>query len=440
MPMPPDVVLLMTDQQRHDQVGYASGGFFETPNLDRLAASGVVFDNAYSTSTTCVPARVGLLTGLLHHRVPTQVNRFALREGFWTIARELRGLGYETALFGKMHFFPVHADHGFETTRLVEHLTQSRVDQGEIDDYHLWLSAQGAADPRREYQADGRRVDAAFPYTAERHPTGWIEQEVCSFLQSRDRSRPLFLVVSFPHPHAPHDPPEPYASMYDPADVELPDQDFEVNAALPPEFLQAFSTFGDRRPSRVGDAKPRAFTQFLTKVRGLIRHIDDAVGAIVHELDLKRALLFFTSDHGDYAGRRGVLGKAPWIPFDDLARVPFFVVGAGVSGGRRVGDLVQSSDFVPTALDRAGRDPHPFGFDARSLGGLLGDPATPPDEDRSVFCATTMGWPMVRRGPYKYILHRGTWSNVLFHLDDDPDETRNEELERGAPNWEAATA
>ena len=119
----------------------------------------------------------------------------------------------------------------------------------------------------------------------------------------------------------------------------------------------------------------------------------------------------------------------------------------------------QSSDFVPTALDRAGRDPRPFGFDARSLAGLLGDPATPADEDRAVFCATTMGWPMVRRGPYKYILHRGTWSNALFHLDDDPDETRNrnedaacrreweelsralnEELGRGVPNWEAATA
>jgi choline-sulfatase len=457
--MPPDVVLIMTDQQRHDQLGYSSGGFFETPNLDRLAASGVTFDNAYSTSTTCVPARVGLLTGLLHHRVPTQVNRFALREGFWTIARELQAIGYETAVFGKMHSFPVHAEHGFETMQLVEHLKQARVDAGEVDDYHVWLSAQGLVDPRLEFGADEPKAGAAFPHDSASHPTGWIEQQVRSFLRSRDPRRPLFLVVSFPHPHAPHDPPEPYASMYDPDDVPLPKRGIEVNDALPPQFANAFSRFGNRRPRRVGDAEPEAFRRLVTKIRALVRHIDDSVGAIVDDLDMGRTLVFFTSDHGDYAGNRGVLGKAPWIPFEDLARVPFVVAGQGVSGGRHVGDLVQSYDFVPTVLDYIERDPRVRELDAVSLRPVLADPATPPDAGRAAFCATTMGWPMVRRGPYKYIWHRGTWSNVLFQLDDDPDETRNlsedpacrdewEELshlldgalEREMPHWESATS
>jgi arylsulfatase A-like enzyme len=65
--------------------------------------------------------RVALLTGLQPHRVPSQVNRLAFREGFWTIAHALRAAGYETAAIGKMHFFPPHADHGFETMRLCEH-------------------------------------------------------------------------------------------------------------------------------------------------------------------------------------------------------------------------------------------------------------------------------------------------------------------------------
>ena len=68
----PDIVLFLTDQQRFDQLGYASDGHFDTPNLDRLARSGVTFENAYSASTVCVPARVALMTGFEPHRVPTQ--------------------------------------------------------------------------------------------------------------------------------------------------------------------------------------------------------------------------------------------------------------------------------------------------------------------------------------------------------------------------------
>jgi choline-sulfatase len=150
----PDLVLIMTDQQRHDQIGYASGGHFETPTLDSLAARGVIFDTAYSASTTCVPARSALLTGILPHRLPSQENGAALREGFWTVAHELRRSGYETALIGKMHFAPVHSNHGFETMRLCEHikwqglgpLSSARGD--EVDDYHGWLQQRGLADWR----------------------------------------------------------------------------------------------------------------------------------------------------------------------------------------------------------------------------------------------------------------------------------------------------
>jgi arylsulfatase len=71
MTMRPDIVLFLTDQQRFDQVGYASGGHFDSPNLGRCARSGVIFENAYSASTVCVPARVALMTGFEPHRVPT---------------------------------------------------------------------------------------------------------------------------------------------------------------------------------------------------------------------------------------------------------------------------------------------------------------------------------------------------------------------------------
>jgi choline-sulfatase len=140
-----------------------------------LAASGVVFEQAYSAATVCVPARSALLTGLAPHRLPTQENGLALREGFWTVAHALRAAGYETALFGKMHFAPVHARHGFETMRLCEHLQVqglgplSRERGDEHDDYHDWLRTQGLPDWRLD---GGGPMPASYP--PEAHPTAWI--------------------------------------------------------------------------------------------------------------------------------------------------------------------------------------------------------------------------------------------------------------------------
>ena len=426
----PDIVLLLTDQQRFDQVGYASGGHFQTPNLDRIARGGVVFENAYSASTVCVPARVALMTGIEPHRVPTQENRFALREGFWTAAHELSRAGYQTALIGKAHFAPVHAQHGFETLRLCEHLHAqglgplSKQRNDDLDDYHDWLLARGYPDWRfGDVAAPAGSVGArhVFPYGPGVHPTGWVEQEATAFLERRDPSRPLFMVVSFPHPHAPYNPPDPYASMFDPDDARLPEGGFEVNAGLPMVCQLALA----RSRTRDEAADEQRLRWFLATVRGLIKHIDDAIGRVVARLDLSSTLVAFTSDHGDYAGHRGLLRKNPWMPFDDLARVPLFFAGHGVQGGRVVPGPVQSYDFALTALDFAGIEPGINDVDGRSLRPLLSGRGDGADLDRSVFCAIGMGWPMVRRGAHKYFVHAQHASPVLFDLERDPGERVN---------------
>jgi arylsulfatase len=427
----PDLVLIMTDQQRHDQIGYASGGHFETPTLDSLAARGVIFDTAYSASTTCVPARSALLTGILPHRLPSQENGAALREGFWTVAHELRRSGYETALIGKMHFAPVHSNHGFETMRLCEHikwqglgpLSSARGD--EVDDYHGWLQQRGLADWRYTHDT-WWTPPMPRGYPPEAHATAWIEQETSSFLAARDRRRPLFLVISFLHPHAPYDPPQPYASMYDPAESILPAEGFEANGRLPLVFQLAV----DGSRTRVEARDATKVRSFLATVRGLIRQIDDAVGRLMERIDLDETFVFFTSDHGDYSGHRGLMRKTPQIPFDDLARVPLFVTGGDVVGGRRVVPLVQSSDFALTCLDVAGVvPPDDVEFDSRSLRPILRDAAGADDRDREVVCGTgTPGWPMIRRGRYKYMQHIEHFDDAqcaLFDLEADPGEQVN---------------
>ena len=155
VPRQPDIVLILTDQQRHDQVGYASDGHFETPNLDGLAARGTVFDHAYSAATVCVPSRVSLLTGLAAHRVPVEPGTdLHLRQGTATVARTLRAAGYQTALVGKMHFWPMNGDYGFDIMRTCEHLFPADFVDGVpakpegVDDYHRWLLDQGVPDWR----------------------------------------------------------------------------------------------------------------------------------------------------------------------------------------------------------------------------------------------------------------------------------------------------
>src|SRR5262249_33301276 len=124
-PMRPSFLLIMTDQQRADSVGYARSDRTDTPFIDQLASRGVIFDNAYSASTVCVPARSSLLTGIFDHRLPRGPDGRALKEGYWTVAHALAAAGYETGLFGKMHFSPIKARHGFGVVRSCEHLTRA---------------------------------------------------------------------------------------------------------------------------------------------------------------------------------------------------------------------------------------------------------------------------------------------------------------------------
>jgi len=136
--------------------------------------------------------------------------------------------------------------------------------------------------------------------------------------------------------------------------------------------------------------------------------------------------VFFTSDHGDYAGHRGLLRKAPWIPFDDLARVPLVAAGLDFAQGTKVPSLVQSSDLPQTWLDLVGIDP-PEGLPlrGRSLLPWLTGSATEDDRDRAVFSALSMKWPMVRVGHHKLIDNPRHDARVLFDLAADPHEVHD---------------
>ena len=426
----PNILWIMTDQQRADSLGYAHAGPSCTPNLDRLAGQGMIFDTAYSSSPSCVPARSSLMTGLLHHRLPLVAPGprartpagLALRPGCWTIAHALRDQGYDTALFGKMHFQPVKADHGFTTVASCEHLPAGYPD-GTTDDYHDWLAAEGLPDIR--FQTPSR--PRIFPYADEYHSTEWVTRHGEQFLQqSERRQRPWFAVVSYPDPHTPYLPLQRYAAQYPASNEVLPTDGVDVNNSLPGllrESALCDDPDGFFTPRRVEYFPAEHTRAGLAAIRAANRHIDDVVQRLLNLVDLQNTVVVFLSDHGDYGGHRGFLGKAPWLPFDDLVRVPFFWAGAGIGPGQRCRAPVQSFDIVPTLLDMAGLPLPCDDLDSISLLPVLqGGTADP---QRPVVSATSEGWPMIRRGRYKHIWHSGEDSSALYDMDADPGERHN---------------
>ena len=432
MPQTPNILLLMTDQQRHDSLGYSrQGEATDTPHLDALAAGGVIFEHAYSSDTACIPARSSLLTGLLPHRVPRgggdrprakTASGLALTEGYWTLAHALRDAGYATALFGKMHFSPIRAQHGFDTMAMCEHLPAG-YPRDEADDYRRWINATGREDVR--FQRRG--MPRVFPYAQEYHPTHWITHHARQFLDApARRSKPWFAVVSYTDPHTPYSPPEPYASRYHAADQVLPQSGMESNKGLPWPFSNITvrhprGTFFE--PDRVDHHPAEHLPNVLAAIRAGINHVDDKIGELLAGVDLNNTLVIFLSDHGDYGGHRGFLGKIPWLPFDDIARVPFFMAGAGISGGRRVTEPVQSFDYVATVLDLVGLPGPCSDLDSRSLLRVLAGGEQP--SERPVFCGTLEGFPMLRRGRYKHIWHTVANVHILYDLEADPGEAHN---------------
>jgi arylsulfatase len=229
----PNILLLMTDQQRWDALGCV-GGWVDTPNLDRIAAEGVRFANAYTNSPVCVPARVSLATGRYPHNTGVWRNMAqTLPPDAPTWMRGVRDAGYSTSVFGKTHLHPHQGD-----LRDREHLVRAwgldHVDEiagprasarcrSNLTD--LWEQAgvyeAYRADMRERY-ATKPWVARASPLPLELYADTYVGQQATAHLRAYRGRQPWLCWVSFGGPHEPWDAPEPYASRYDPAAMPEP--------------------------------------------------------------------------------------------------------------------------------------------------------------------------------------------------------------------------
>lgn len=424
----PNILLLITDQQRFDCIGAAGlNPAIQTPAIDRLAREGALFRHAYSCVPSCTPARTALLTGLAPWN-NGMLGYGRIGEGY---ARELpqvlRDAGYATTGIGKMHFHPQRSLHGFERTILDE---SGRVEHPSFrSDYRAWLMSR---DPTADPDATGLTFNdyRARPYALPEdcHPTHWTGETARHFLEHYDREEPFFLKVSFARPHNPFDPPRRFLELY-------------ADAAIPPPAIGSWAARHAPRQTEgwpdlwhgdMGAEQVRASRQGYY---GNISFIDEQIGGILAVLEqrgmLEQTLIVFTSDHGEMIGDHHLWRKT--YAYEGSAHIPLVVrwprgMLPEERRGCRVDGPVELRDVMPTLMQAAGA-PGAEMLDGHSLLPLIADDSAPRREyldlEHAQIYDPSNHWTGLTDGRVKYIFHCADGEEMLFDLEDDPGETTN---------------
>jgi len=389
----PNILLITSDQQHWSTLGFLNPKI-KTPNLDRLFREGTNFSRAYCPNPTCTPTRASIITGQYPSLHGAWTLGTHLREDAPTVGHELSRAGYYTALVGKAHFQALGNTPEYpsiESQPTLRNLDFWREFHGpwygfqnvetarmHADEYHagghygVWMEDNGLVNWRDYFQdyppnpAKPPRY-GAWDLPEEFHYNNWTSQRTIAQFDAAGDS-PFFVWSSFHDPHPPYLVPEPWASMYDPADMEIGTLEDGELEKLPPHFgmtqeekpdfsaykESGFSTHG-MHSHLADEAKAR---RNLALYFGMISFMDAHIGCILDALDerglTENTLVVFSTDHGHFFGQHGLWAKGPFH-FEDEIRVPFLVRWPGqVSAGHHNEALQSLVDLAPTFLAAAG--------------------------------------------------------------------------------------
>ena len=396
----PNIVVVFTDDQTYRAIGYNNSEVF-TPNLDRLASEGLIFENAYVASPICAASRASMMTGLY----PQQHKVIALaKENFspfqkggtrahLTLSSQIGSLGYRSVAYGKSHL----------------------------------------GDPKNYGFTEGEETGP--------HDDVDTFARVALFIASdRAKEQPFFLWVAPHQPHVPLLPEQAWLDLYDTDALSLP-ENFRVaplsesinNQGLPREAYYRDSKYV-RNWQKLPAGPPRdevTMRAFIHAYYAVISHLDHQVGAMVDQLKVEglweNTILFFLSDNGYHLGSHGLGNKITM--HEESVRVPMFAAGLGVPQGKRSEALVSSLDLYPTLLRIAGAKSIPRHAMGESLQPIFQDATASVrevvfSEGVGVGGEPGQGHRMARTARFKYIL-TGTGEEYLFDERVDPAESSN---------------
>lgn len=394
MPERPNILLITTDQQHYDTLG-VTNPHIRTPALDALASEGVRFERAYCSNPTCSPSRASILTGLYpawHHCWTIGVK---LPEDVPTVNEVLTEAGYGTTLVGKAHFQPLRSVPGSESIEsqpLMRHidwwrkfhgpfygfrhveLARNHADESHAGQhYAIWMEEKGLTNWRDYFDPwppEENQVERlhSWDLPQEFHYTTWTgERTIANLERHAAEGRPFFLWSSFQDPHPPYLVSEPWASMYDPADVpyqtpapgeldRMPPH-FRMTQQKSPDFSAYHETYGPHGfHSHLVDEK--LMRKNIAVYYGMVSFMDREIGRILEAVErlgmAGNTLVVFTTDHGHFLGQHGLVAK-PAFHYEDMLRIPMIVRRPGRVPAGGLSQALQSQvDFAPTFLAAAG--------------------------------------------------------------------------------------
>ena len=413
----PNILLIHSDQHRYDCLGATGHPFVQTPGMDRIARDGVIFSHAFTPCPLCVPARTSLMHGqwpgehLAIANAGTEASRPA-REGLPSFSQALKGAGYRLGYVGKWGVHP-------EKTPLAYGFDEY-VPAGE---YERWRAARGLP----PVPHTNRWFGEADPHIApEQSRMAWGADQTLRLMRtSAEDGRPFFLRWDPSGPHLPNIVPEPYASMYTPA--EIPPWPSFPDPLLGKPFIQA----QQRRTWKLDGWTWDEWAPVVGRYLGEISLMDAQVVRLLEaldELDLARdTLVVYTCDHGDTCGGHGMIDKH-YVMYDDVVRVPLLLRWPGrVAAGSRCDAFVSHAiDLASTFCDVAGVPPPDTFRGSSLLATLAGEAQERPD----IFASYHGGQfglysqRMVRDRRRKYVWN-ATDVDELYDLEGDPAELRN---------------
>ena len=402
------IVFILVDDMRFDAMSLFGHPFLETPNLDALARSGLIFNNSFVTTSLCSPSRASILTGQYAHRHRVLDNNTRLRPGTPTFPQLLQDAGYDTAFVGKWHM-----GGGSDEPR---------------PGFDRWVSFRG----------QGVYHDPTFNIDGESTPRqGYISDLITDYaveFLEQDREAPFMLYVSHKAVHAMFSPAGrhkgTYAGKKYPYPVTMANT--EENYRTKPEWVRAQRQSWHGVDGMYNNSVD--FDQFVIDYAETMRGVDESVGRIVAALRerglLESTLLVFTSDNGFVFGEQGHIDKRTM--YEASIRVPLLISCPELfPAGRQREEMILNIDFAPTFIEAAGLEV-PDSVQGMSFYGLLDGSR---DDWRDAFLyeyfwernfpqtPTVLG---VRTLRYKFMKYHGVWDRYeLYDLLEDPDETTN---------------
>ncbi|HUP49707.1 MAG TPA: sulfatase [Thermoanaerobaculia bacterium] len=418
----PNILFIMTDDQRQDSMSAYGNTVLKTPNMDRIAREGMRFEQMFVTNSLCAPSRVSFLTGLYSfaHGVwtngdgPQFYNGPGIRQDQRTFAQLLREAGYYTGLVGKWHLKSMPT--GFDQWVIFPW-------QGE---YH---------DP--DMIANGTRLRMRG------HADDVVGDQALEFLRHRPRNKPFCLLYQFKSPHRSWTPAKRFEKVFEGVDIPLP-RTFEQKLEGKPEAVRAaemaladLPDFRDQVPAGLPreERKRRNYELLVKNYYRVLLSVDENVGRVLDFLDQnglrENTIVVYTSDNGFFLGEHGLYDKR--LMYEPSIRVPLAVrYPARVAPGSvDRSNMVLNVDVAPTLLQLAGV-PVPLGLHGRSMVPLLLGAKVP---WRDAFLYEYYEYPAGHCARKHRGIRTDRWKLIhffeqpqeweLYDLQNDPDETRN---------------